>query len=134
MGKFLGLSARVLMALIFFVSVIFIINNIYNTPNGYSLYQDLLGARGIPGIFAPISILVQLIAGFTLIIGYKIKITAYVLSIYSFIWALIYFMNALGGQPLLLMSLQYLAISGGLLYLAINPDTGYSIDSCKKNK
>jgi putative oxidoreductase len=131
-GKFLGLSARVLMALIFFVSVIFIINNIYNTPNGYSLYQDLLGTRGIPGIFAPISILVQLIAGFTLIIGYKIKITAYVLSIYSFIWALIYFMNALGGQPLLLMSLQYLAISGGLLYLAINPDTGYSIDSCKK--
>jgi hypothetical protein len=32
------------------------------------------------------------------------------------------------------MSLQYLAISGGLLYLAINPDTGYSIDSYKKNK
>jgi putative oxidoreductase len=122
------------MALIFFVSVLFIINNIYNTPNGYALYQDLLGARGIPGIFAPISILVQLIAGFTLIIGYKIKITAYVLSVYSFVWAIIYFMNALGGQPLLLMSLQYLAICGGLLHLALNPETGYSIDSYKKGK
>ena len=94
--KLLGVISRVLMALIFFVSVLFIINNIYNTPNGYTLYQDLLGARGIPGIFAPISILVQLIAGFTLIIGYKIKITAYVLSVYSFVWAIIYFMNALG--------------------------------------
>ena len=132
--KLLGVISRVLMALIFFVSVLFIINNIYNTPNGYALYQDLLGARGIPGIFAPISILVQLIAGFTLIIGYKIKITAYVLSVYSFVWAIIYFMNALGGQPLLLMSLQYLAICGGLLHLALNPETGYSIDGCKKDK
>ena len=78
--KLLGVISRVLMALIFFVSVLFIINNIYNTPNGYTLYQDLLGARGIPGIFAPISILVQLIAGFTLIIGYKIKITAYYIA------------------------------------------------------
>ena len=137
MCKLLGVISRVLMALIFFVSVLFIINNIYNTPNGYALYQDLLGARGIPGIpgiFAPISILVQLIAGFTLIIGYKIKITAYVLSVYSFVWAIIYFMNALGGQPLLLMSLQYLAICGGLLHLALNPETGYSIDGCKKGK
>jgi len=32
------------------------------------------------------------------------------------------------------MSLQYLAICGGLLHLALNPETGYSIDSYKKGK
>ena len=89
----------------------------------------MLGARGLPGIFAPISILIQLIIGLSLILGHKIKITAYILSGYSFIWAIIYFISALGGQPLLLMSLQYLAITGGLLHLASNPDTGMSLDS-----
>ena len=129
MEKFFGLFARVLLALIFFVSVLFILNNIITTPNGYAMYQDMLGARGLPGIFAPISILIQLIIGLSLILGHKIKITAYILSGYSFIWAIIYFISALGGQPLLLMSLQYLAITGGLLHLASNPDTGMSLDS-----
>jgi len=132
--KFLGVTSRVLMALVFFVSIIFIIINIFNTQDGYTLYQDMLMARGLPGISAPISILVQLVAGFTLIIGYKIKITAYVLSVYSFIWACVYFMGFLAGQPLIIMALQYLSICGGLLYLALNPDTGYSIDGCMKGK
>jgi putative oxidoreductase len=129
MKKFFDPIARVLLALIFFVSVLFILNNITTTPNGYAMYQDMLGARGLPGIFAPISILIQFIAGLSLILGFKIKTMAFVLSLYSLIWAIIYFVSALGGQPLLLMTLQYLAISGGLLLLGSNPDTGMSLDS-----
>ena len=34
----------------------------------------MLGARGLPGVFAPLSILIQFVAGLTLIIGYKIKL------------------------------------------------------------
>ena len=134
MEKFFGLIARVLLALIFFVSVLFILNNITTTPNGYAVYQDMLGARGLPGIFAPISILIQLIIGLSLILGHKIKITAYIVSIYSFVWASVYFMDVLSGQPLIIMALQYLAICGGLLHLALNPQTAYSIDGCKKSK
>lgn len=125
--------ARVLLSLIFFISVLFILSNILSTPNGYGNYQDMLGARGLPGIFAPLSILIQLVAGFTLIIGYKIKITAYVLAAYSFIWSIVYLLNAFSGQPhLLLMALQYLTITGGLFYMGVRPATGYSIDGLKK--
>ena len=93
----------------------------------------MLGARGLPGVFAPLSILIQFVAGLTLIIGYKIKITAYVLAAYSFIWAIVYLINAFSGQPhLLLMSLQYLTITGGLFYMGAHPANGYSIDSLKK--
>ena len=134
MEKFFGLFARVLLALIFFVSVLFILNNIITTPNGYTMYQDMLGARGLPGIFAPISILIQFIAGLSLILGYKIKMMAYILSGYALIWAIVYFLNALGGQPLLLASLQYLAITGGLFHLASNPNTGISLDSYYEGK
>jgi putative oxidoreductase len=134
MEKFFGLIARVLLSLIFFISVLFILNNIITTPNGYTMYQDMLGARGLPGIFAPISILIQFIAGLSLILGYKIKMMAYILSGYALIWAIVYFLNALGGQPLLLASLQYLAITGGLFHLASNPNTGISLDSYYEGK
>ena len=134
MSNLFGLIARVLLALIFFISVLFIINNILTSPNGYAIYQDMLGARGLPGIFAPLSILIQLIAGLSLIIGYKIKIMSYLLSVYSMIWALIYFVSALSGQPLLLMCLQYLSIAGGLLYMGANPNTNYSIDNLINKK
>ncbi len=133
MQNFYDPIARVLLSLIFFISVLFILSNILSTPNGYGNYQDMLGARGLPGIFAPLSILIQLVAGFTLIIGYKIKITAYVLAAYSFIWSLVYLLNAFSGQPhLLLMALQYLTITGGLFYMGVRPATGYSIDGLKK--
>ena len=133
MKKFFDPVARILLSLIFFISVLFILSNIMSTPNGYGNYQDMLGARGLPGIFAPLSILIQLVAGFTLIIGYKIKITAYVLAAYSFIWAIVYLLNAFSGQPhLLLMSLQYLTITGGLFYMGAHPANGFSIDGLKK--
>ena len=133
MQNFYDPIARVLLSLIFFISVLFILSNILSTPNGYGNYQDMLGARGLPGIFAPLSILIQLVAGFTLIIGYKIKITAYVLAAYSFICSIVYLLNAFSGQPhLLLMALQYLTITGGLFYMGVRPATGYSIDGLKK--
>ncbi len=129
MENFFGLISRVLLALIFLVTVLLILNNIISTPNGYSFYQDMLGAKGLPGVFAPISILIQFIFGLTLILGYKTKLTAYVLASYSLIWAIIYFTNIN-----LLMSLQYLAITGGLLHLAVYPNTGFSLDNLCKTK
>lgn len=139
LGKFIGVISRVFMALLFFISVLGLLYNFANTPHtsgvsGYEQYLDILGARGIPGIFGPISIVVMLVGGFTLLIGYKIKISAYVLSAFSFIWAYFYLQNFLDGMVPPAFSLTYLAICGGLLYMANNPETGYSIDGCKKNK
>ena len=129
MSKHIGLISRILLAQIFFISILFILNNIISTPGGYGMYQDMLGARGLPGIMAPISILVQFVGGLALILGYKTKISAYVLSAYSILWALIYFMNAMQGQPVLIMSLLYVAIAGGLLLVGAYPEnTGCSLD------
>ena len=133
MKKFYDPIARVLLSVIFLISVLFTLSSILSTPNGYGIYQDKLGVLGLPGIFAPLSILIQFVGGLSLIIGYKIKITAYVLAAYSFIWSIVYLLNAFGGQPhLLLMFLQYLTITGGLFYMGVHPATGYSIDNLKK--
>ncbi len=134
MTKHIGLISRVFLAQIFFVSILFILNNIISTPGGYGMYQDMLGSRGLPGIMAPLSILVQFLGGLALILGYKTKIAAYVLAAYSFIWAIVYFFNAMQGQPVLIMSLLYVAITGGLMLVGSNPQiTGCGIDN-KKSK
>jgi len=129
MTKHIGLIARILLAQIFFISILFILNNIISTPGGYGMYQDMLGARGLPGIMAPLSILVQFLGGLALIIGFKTRIAAYILAAYSFLWAAVYFMNAMQGQPVLIMSLLYIAITGGLLLVGANPEnTGCGLD------
>lgn len=129
MTKHIGLIARILLAQIFFISILFILNNIISTPGGYGMYQDMLGARGLPGIMAPLSILVQFLGGLALIIGFKTRIAAYILAAYSFLWAVVYFMNAMQGQPVLIMSLLYVAITGGLLLVGAHPEnTGCGID------
>ena len=121
MTKHIGLIARILLAQIFFISILFILNNIISTPGGYGMYQDMLGARGLPGIMAPLSILVQFLGGLALILGFKTRIAAYILAAYSFLWAAVYFMNAMQGQPVLIMSLLYIAITGGLLLVGAHP-------------
>ena len=129
MTKHIGLIARILLAQIFFISILFILNNIISTPGGYGMYQDMLGARGLPGIMAPLSILVQFLGGLALILGFKTRIAAYILAAYSFIWAVVYFMNAMQGQPVLIMSLMYIAITGGLLLVGAHPEnTGCGLD------
>tara|TARA_B100001059_G_scaffold43234_1_gene35190 strand:- start:2539 stop:2955 length:417 start_codon:yes stop_codon:yes gene_type:complete len=138
MENIFSFIARLFLASMFFVTIILILNTMLITPNGYAIYQDMLGARGLPGIFAPISVIVQFVFGLTLILGYKTKLSAYVLSAYSLIWTLVYFFSALSGEPQNIMkSLQYLAITGGLLHLAINSSTSYSLDNlcaAKKKK
>jgi len=132
MENIFSFIARIFLASIFFVGVILLLNTLLKTPDGYAIYQDMLGARGVPGIFAPISVAIQFIAGLTLILGYKTKLSAYILSVYSLVWSFIYFVNTLAGQPLMLQVLQYLAIAGGLLHLAMNSETAYSLDNLGK--
>ena len=129
MEKFISVIARVFLAMLFFISIVFIIKNIMSVENGYNIYQDAMGSRGLPGIFAPISILIQFVFGLTLIIGYKVKVSAYVLAVYSIFWSLIYF-----GSMNLLGSLQYLAITGGLLHLGLHPNTCFSLDNLLSKK
>jgi len=122
MQKYLTTVARILMAQIFLVQVIALVINFMNNPSGYQEYQAGLGSLGLPGIFAPLIILINLIGGLGLLLGYKTKVVALVMAIY--VVALIFLLKL----PLL----QYLAIAGGLLLLNANPNTACSLDNLKK--
>jgi len=77
---------------------------------------------GLASIFAPLIILVQLVGGSALLLGYKTKFFALVMAIYAIVISIL----------LHLPVLQYLAIAGGLLMLYLNPTTACSLDNIKK--
>ncbi|MDO9282531.1 MAG: DoxX family membrane protein [Methylotenera sp.] len=122
MQKYLATVARVLLSQIFLVQVIALIIGFMSHPEAYHDYQAGLGSLGLPGIFAPLIILVNLVGGLALLLGYKTKTVALIMAIYAVILTLL----------LKLPLLQYLAIAGGLLLLHVNPNTPCSMDNLKK--
>ena len=139
MNKFLPVIARVFIAQIFLVSILISLNGILNTPDGYIAYQNGLMSHGLPGIFAPISVIVQLLGGLALFIGFKTRFAALILTIYTLINALSYLYTfTILPSPVNLIplqqALQYLAITGGLIVLMQNPVTTFAVDNVAQTK
>ncbi|NDF81334.1 MAG: DoxX family protein [Methylophilaceae bacterium] len=96
-------------------------------------------SHGLPGIFAPISVIVQLLGGLALFIGFKTRFAALILTIYTLINALSYLYTAtLLPSPVYLIplqqALQYFAITGGLIVLMQNPVTTFALDNASQSK
>ena len=88
-------------------------------------------SHGLPGIFAPISVIVQPLGGLALFVGFKTRFAALVLTIYTLINALSYLYTfTILPSPVNLIplqqALQYLAITGGLIVVT-NPVTTFAV-------
>ncbi|NOS97892.1 MAG: DoxX family protein [Methylotenera sp.] len=122
MQRYLPTLARILLAQVFLLQITMLIIGFFGNPDGYAQYQAQLGSLGLAGIFAPLIILVQLVGGLALFLGYKTKFFALLMAIYAVIISFL----------LHLPVLQYLAIAGGLLMLYLNPVMACSLDNLKK--
>jgi putative oxidoreductase len=126
MQKYQTATARILLALVFLGLVILRLSTIMSSPNGYIDYQVTLGSVGLPSIFAPLLIFIQLVAGLGLLIGYRTKLFAYILAVLALFLAIV-----LGRfQPEVMF--LYFGIAGGMLLLAAHPQTACSLDNLKK--
>ena len=139
MNKFLSAFGRIFIAQLFLISILISLNGILNTPNGYIAYQNGLMSHALPGVFAPISVIIQLIIGFTFFVGYKTRLSAIILMIYTLINALSYLYTFTIVPPpfnliALQQALQYLAVTGGLLFVMLNPETTFALDNLIKKK
>jgi putative oxidoreductase len=126
MEKIYRIAARLLLAQIFLVAVIIQLSIILKTPAGYDNYQIYLGQYGLPGIFAPLMILIQLLGGIGLLLGFKTRLSAYVLAVYAVFIAFVLKFN----EPIIFM--QYLAIAGGMLLQGLQEPGPCSLDNLKK--
>lgn len=126
MQKYHTTVARIMLALVFLGLVVLKLAEITNNPNGYLQYQMTLGQFGLPSVFAPLLILVQLAGSIALLLGYKTKIAARVLMGLAIFTAIVL------GRVIPDMFFLYLGIAGGMWLLSLYPQTAYSLDSLNK--
>ncbi|OIQ99112.1 inner membrane protein YqjF [mine drainage metagenome] len=129
MKNYIEVFARVLLAQIFLVAVLITLSQITSNPEGYAAYTGYLAVHGLPGIFAPLTIFIQLVFGLGLLLGYKTKACAYTLAVYAMFIALFMKLQEVNG---LIFTLQYLAIAGGLIMVALHDKMACSLDNLKK--
>ena len=131
MNKYMEVFARILLAQIFLIAVFITLSQITGNPEGYQAYTAYLAAHGLVGVFAPLTIFIQLVFGLGLFLGFRTKLCAYVLAIYAIFIALFMKLQEING---LILTLQYLAIAGGLIMVALHDKMACSLDNLKRNK
>ena len=94
-----------------------------SSPDGYLQYQMALGQFGLPGIFAPLLILLELVGGFALLLGFKTQLVARILAILALFLAFVL------GRVSPEVCFLWLGIVGGLLLLSAHPQTACSLDN-----
>ena len=132
MNTFLNVAARILLAQVYLIVGLYAhVYQSLNNPVFYQNFQQYLGSFGLPGIFAPLMILIEIVGAVLLLIGFKTRCAAWMLALYSIYISLMFHNNFANPQELL-SCLQYLAVAGGMLAIAANPASAWSIDGLKK--
>ena len=121
MINILDLCARILISILFFLNGIFKIMN-------YDGAISWMESYGIPGVLIIPAIILEILGSILIILGYKTKITASILSVFCLATAII-FHNDFNNQMQLTSFLKNIAIAGGFLFLVINGSKKFSLDN-----
>ncbi len=125
MINILDLLARILISTIFLLSGA---NKISNYEGAIVWMESM----GMPGIFLIPAIILEIAGPILIIIGYKVKISAALLSMFCVATAVI-FHNNFSDQMQLMSFLKNIGLAGGFLFLFVNGAKNFSLDKKFKN-
>ncbi len=120
MTNILDLVARIL------ISALFLINGVFKISN-YDGTVGWMEGFGIPGILLIPAIILEIVGPILIILGYKAKIAAGLLSLFCIATAVI-FHNDFSDQMQLGSFLKNIALAGGFLFIFINGTKDFSLD------
>lgn len=131
MNKYIPVTARLLLAQIFLISGIFKVILASRNPDFYQQFGLYLGAHHIPYLVVPLTFIIEIGAGACLFLGYKTRIAAWILAVYSLFLAFALHSDwADPKEPVFFM--LYVALTGGLLALTALAPTACSLDNLQK--
>ena len=113
------------------ISALFLLNGIFKIYN-YDGTIDWMESFEMPGVLLIPAIILEVLGPILIIVGYKTKIAAALLSLFCIATAFI-FHNDFSNQMQLTSFLKNIALAGGFLFLFINGARGLSLDN-KFNK
>ena len=120
MTNILDLVARIL------ISALFLLNGVFKIGN-YDGTVGWMEGFGIPGILIIPAIILEIVGPILIILGYKAKIAAVLLSLFCIATAVI-FHNDFSDQMQLGSFFKNIALAGGFLFLFINGTKDFSLD------
>ena len=116
--------ARALISVLFLISAYNKIFNIEGSMNWMSGY-------GVPGILIYPTILIEILLPVMIIIGYKVRIAASLLSIFCLLTAFIFHFD-FADQIQFILFLKNVGLAGGFLFIVVNGTKDWSLDKEKK--
>ena len=120
MTNILDIVARIL------ISALFLLNGVFKISN-YDGTVSWMEGFGIPGILIIPAIILEIVGPILIILGYKAKIAAGLLSLFCISTAVI-FHNDFSDQMQLGSFLKNIALAGGFLFIFINGTKDFSLD------
>ena len=110
MDKYLPVIGRIMLAQIFLLAGI-------NKISGYAGTQGYMDSMGVPGSLLPLVILVEIVGGLALIVGWQTRLASLALAGFTLVAAFLFHFN-LSDQMQSILFMKNISISGGLLILA----------------
>ena len=120
MTNILDLISRIL------ISALFLLNGFFKIGN-YDGTIEWMESFGVPGVLLIPAIILEIAGPILIIIGYKTKLAAGLLSLFCIATAVI-FHNDFADQIQFTSFLKNIALAGGFLILFVNGAKGFSVD------
>ncbi len=111
------------------LSLIFIISGVGKIM-GYAGTQGYMESMGVPEFMLPIVIILELLGGIAILVGFKTRLFALLFIGFNVVSALV-FHSDFGDQTQMTMFMKNIAIAGGFLMLFAHGAGSYSVDNHK---
>ena len=109
-----------------FISLVFLLSG-FNKIGNYEGTVDWMESLGMPGIFLIPAIILEIGAPILIMVGYKVKISAALLSLFCIATAVI-FHNDFSNQMEFISFMKNIGLAGGFLFLVVNGAKDFSLD------
>lgn len=119
--RFASPLGRVLIAAIF-------INSGIGKISGYAGTQAYMESQGVPGMLLPLVILVEVVGGLAVVVGWQTRIAAFLLAGFCLVSAVLFHLD-FDNQMQSIMFMKNVAIAGGFLFLVAHGAGALSLDN-----
>ena len=110
-----------------FIALIFVMSGL-NKMGNYANTAGWMDAMGVPGGLLPMVIVLEVLGGLAIIIGWQTRIASFLLAGFCILSALL-FHNNLGDQNEMIQFMKNVAMAGGFLFLTAHGAGKFSLDN-----
>lgn len=110
-----------------FIAAIFVVSGLGKIA-GYAGTQAYMESMGVPGFMLPVVIILEVIGGLAIIVGWQTRIVAFLLAGFTIVSAILFHAN-FGDQMQQISFMKNIAIAGGFLFLVANGPGALALDN-----